>query len=70
MGPVNVALEADKKYFFCTCGKSDDGIFCNGSHKGSEFKPKVFTVEKSDDYHLCTCKKSGNLPFCDGSHAK
>lgn len=70
MGPVNVALETDKKYFFCTCGKSEDGIFCNGSHKGSEFKPKIFTVEKSDDYHLCTCKKSANVPFCDGSHAK
>ncbi len=70
MKPVQVALEVDKEYYFCTCGKSEDGVFCNGSHKGTEFSPKVFTVEKSKDYHLCACKKSANMPYCDGSHAK
>jgi CDGSH-type Zn-finger protein len=70
MGPVKVSLIADKKYLFCTCGKSEDGVFCNGAHKGTEFKPQVFTVEKSDDYHLCSCKKSANMPYCDGSHSK
>ena len=37
-------LEANKEYYYCTCGKSEDGIFCNGAHKGTEFTPKVFTV--------------------------
>lgn len=25
-------LEANKEYYYCTCGKGTDGIFCNGSH--------------------------------------
>jgi len=68
--PVKVNLEANKKYHFCTCGKSSDGVLCDGSHKGTEFKPTQFSVEKTQDYYLCACKKSGNLPFCDGSHTK
>jgi len=70
MGPVKVALNEGEKYFFCTCGKSKDSVFCDGAHKECGLKPQVFTVEESKDYHLCSCKKSSNLPFCDGSHAK
>jgi len=70
MGPVKVALNEGEKYVFCTCGKSKDSIFCDGAHKGCDFKPQVFTVEQSKDYHLCSCKESSNLPFCDGSHSK
>ena len=67
--PVKLTLEANKTYHFCTCGKSVDGVLCDGSHKGTAFKPTQFTVEKTDEYYLCACKKSKNLPFCDGSHA-
>lgn len=70
MEPVKVKLEENKEYYFCTCGKGDKGVFCNGSHQGSEFSPKVFSVEKEDEYYLCACKNSSNVPFCDGSHAK
>ena len=70
MGPVKVKLEAGKKYHYCTCGRSADGVLCDGSHKGTGYKPMVFSVEKSGEYHLCGCKKSKNKPFCDGSHAK
>ena len=65
-----VLLEANKEYYYCTCGKSADGIFCNGAHKGTEFTPKVFTVTETKEYHLCGCKKTKNAPFCDGSHSK
>lgn len=68
--PVKVKLEANKKHYFCNCGKSADGVLCDGSHKGTSFTPSEFTVEKTDEYYLCTCKKSGNLPFCDGTHSK
>jgi len=68
MRPVKVSLEAGKDYYFCTCGKSANGVLCNGSHKGSQFTPTLFSVEESKDYHLCACKKSANIPFCDGSH--
>ena len=66
--PVRVALEKDRKYFFCVCGKSSKQPFCDGSHQGSEFTPMPFTCEESKDYFLCQCKQSGNQPYCDGSH--
>ena len=66
--PVKVKLEAEKTHYFCTCGKSADGVLCDGSHKGTAFKPQPFTVDTTKEYSLCACKKSGNLPFCDGTH--
>ena len=66
--PKVVALEKGKEYYYCRCGKSEDGIFCNGSHKGTSFEPKAFRVEESKDYYLCACKKNGGEPFCNGSH--
>ena len=63
-------LEANKEYYYCTCGKSEDGIFCNGSHKRTEFIPKVFTVSETKKYNICACKKTSNALFCDGSHSK
>ena len=66
--PAKVALEKDKKYFFCVCGKSTKQPFCDGSHKDSGMTPLAFTAEESKDYWLCQCKYSSNQPFCDGSH--
>ena len=66
--PVKVELEAGKKYFFCTCGKSDGQPFCDGSHKGTSFAPQAFVAEKDGPAFLCQCKHTGNAPFCDGSH--
>jgi CDGSH-type Zn-finger protein len=68
--PVKVKLEADKVHYFCTCSKSEDGVLCDGSHKGTDYKPQQFTVEKTKEYSLCACKKSKKLPFCDGTHRK
>lgn len=65
-----IKLEAGKKYYYCTCGKSNDGVFCNGSHKDTAFTPKEFTVNETKEYSLCGCKKTLNPPFCDGSHSK
>jgi CDGSH-type Zn-finger protein len=69
-GPVKMDLKADMEYFFCTCGKSSDKVLCDGSHKGSRYKPEKFRVNKDGTYHLCSCKKSSELPFCDGSHSR
>ncbi|WP_331775081.1 CDGSH iron-sulfur domain-containing protein [Sulfurospirillum sp. 1612] len=69
MGPISMKLEAEKKYLFCTCGKSKDTVLCDGAHRDTRFKPLHFSVKESKNYHLCTCKKSNNLPFCDGTHA-
>lgn len=66
--PTKVALEKDKKYYFCACGRSSKQPFCDGSHQGSEFTPLAFVCSESKDYFLCQCKQSANKPYCDGTH--
>jgi CDGSH-type Zn-finger protein len=65
--PYVIELEPGK-YFWCACGKSKNQPFCDGSHKGSEFSPVAFAVEKRAVLAMCGCKHSGNKPFCDGTH--
>lgn len=66
--PIQVELEAGKKYAYCTCGLSESQPFCDGKHKGTGFTPNVFTCEKTSTAHFCRCKRTGNAPKCDGSH--
>ncbi len=68
--PIGVTLEKGKEYYFCSCGQSKNQPFCDGSHKGSGFKPQAFTADSDGESWLCQCKHSANLPFCDGSHKK
>lgn len=64
------ALELEAgTYYWCSCGKSANQPFCDGSHAGSEFTPKVVEIKEKQTVALCQCKRSGNSPFCDGSHA-
>ena len=66
--PMGVELQAGKQYFFCTCGESKGQPFCDGAHKGSEFRPQAFTAEKDGTAYLCLCKRTKGAPFCDGAH--
>ena len=66
--PAKVNLTKDEEYYFCTCGRSKNQPFCDGSHAGTSFKPKSFVAEESGDAYLCQCKHSSSNPFCDGSH--
>lgn len=65
--PYAVELEAGT-YRWCSCGQSTKQPFCDGSHKGTDFLPKAFTVEEHKTYYLCGCKHTTNAPFCDGKH--
>ena len=66
--PAEIELEQGKRYFFCTCGRSEKQPFCDGAHSGTEFKPHAFEAEKDGKAWLCQCKKTGKQPFCDGAH--
>lgn len=68
--PIPVELKAGEEYYYCTCGKSENQPFCDGSHKGTGFTPKAFVAEEDGEAYLCQCKQTGNAPFCDGSHNK
>ena len=66
--PIKIQVEAGQTYWFCTCGKSSNQPFCNGSHKGTDFRPLAVTPEASGDRWFCQCKHSSDGAFCDGSH--
>lgn len=66
--PVEVSLKKNSEYYFCTCGRSKNQPFCDGSHAGTDFTPKAFTAREGGIAYLCACKHSGNVPYCDGAH--
>lgn len=66
--PYVVEMEPDKQYWYCTCGRSADQPWCDGSHNDTPFTPMLVTVEEKKKYGLCGCRHSNNQPFCDGTH--
>ena len=43
-------------------------LFCDGSHKGTEYTPVEFIAEKTGFVAFCGCKRTKNAPRCDDSH--
>ncbi len=68
--PIKVSLKKGEDYFWCSCGRSSNQPFCDGSHAGTSFTPKKFTASKDGDAYLCLCKYTQRPPHCDGSHAQ
>ncbi len=67
--PYYAELEAGKTYYWCACGRSRMQPFCDGSHKGTEFRPLAYKAEsQGEEVLFCGCKHSGTKPFCDGAH--
>ncbi|XP_033126895.1 CDGSH iron-sulfur domain-containing protein 3, mitochondrial-like [Anneissia japonica] len=66
--PAFKKLEANKRYSWCACGLSQKQPFCDGSHKGTEFKPIRMKFEQSKSVLLCQCKQTSNPPYCDMTH--
>tara|TARA_B110000211_G_C13839002_1_gene447021 strand:+ start:168 stop:407 length:240 start_codon:yes stop_codon:yes gene_type:complete len=67
--PKMEELEAGKNYAWCACGESANQTWCDGAHRGSEFRSVVFKSEEAKTAPICTCKQTNNPPYCDGSHA-
>jgi len=63
-----VDVEEGKKYYCCTCGQTKNPPFCDGAHKGTEFKPNVYEASKTGQAYLCGCGASKKGATCDGSH--
>lgn len=68
--PFAVDVEAGTTYWWCACGRSKTQPFCDGSHKGSEFRPVAWQAQESGQVWFCGCKRTGGAPLCDGSHAR
>jgi CDGSH-type Zn-finger protein len=68
--PFPVDVQAGKTYFWCSCGRSENQPFCDGSHKDTGHAPMKFTAENDKTMYFCGCKATGNSPLCDGSHNK
>ncbi|MBU6250302.1 MAG: CDGSH iron-sulfur domain-containing protein [Cyanobacteria bacterium REEB417] len=67
--PAALNLEAGT-HALCTCGLSQNGAFCDGSHQGSGKAPHILKLDTAKTVYLCNCGGTGNSPFCDGSHTK
>ncbi len=66
--PAKVTLSKGQEYHFCTCGRSKSQPFCDGSHAGTSFTPRVIVADEDGEAYLCACKHTRNTPYCDGSH--
>lgn len=66
--PVTITLKTDENYAWCSCGKSANQPWCNGSHKETNFKPLIFSSDEIKNIVICMCKHTQNPPYCDGSH--
>lgn len=66
--PVIIDIEKGNNYAWCSCGKSENQPWCNGSHKDSMFNPLIFSSDENKKGAICMCKHTKNPPYCDGSH--
>ena len=66
--PMPVEVESGKTYFWCSCGRSDNQPFCDGSHQETSLTPVKYEAESDETVYFCCCKQTGNQPRCDGSH--
>jgi CDGSH iron-sulfur domain-containing protein 3 len=57
-----------KNHAWCACGLSQTQPYCDGSHKGTEFRPVVVKIEENKTVAWCGCKQTKTPPYCDGSH--
>jgi len=55
-------------YFWCSCGRSKNQPFCDGSHRSTTFRPVKVVLDEPQRVKWCMCRYSKRGPFCDNSH--
>ena len=65
-----VVDESAGKKVWCSCGNSKRQPYCDGSHAGTEFLPKIIHLDAAKTVAWCGCKRTANPPYCDGAHNK
>ena len=55
--PIGLNVLEGKSYYWCTCGKSSKQPLCDGSHKGTDFKPLVYKAEQSKKFFFAYANK-------------
>ncbi|HJP14037.1 MAG TPA: CDGSH iron-sulfur domain-containing protein [Nitrospinota bacterium] len=48
--PYHYTATKSEKVAWCSCGKSAKQPFCDGSHKGGDFRPVILDVEEGKSY--------------------
>ena len=66
--PFKIEAKAGQTVALCMCGLSSNPPYCDGSHKGTDIKPRLERHEEDRILWVCGCLESGNRPFCDGTH--
>jgi CDGSH-type Zn-finger protein/mannose-6-phosphate isomerase-like protein (cupin superfamily) len=67
--PCLINASAGRTYWWCSCGRSANQPFCDGSHAGTDFTPlQCVAPAEGDEWLLCGCKHTKTPPFCDGAH--
>ena len=66
--PYPLEVEEGKTYYWCSCGRSQNQPYCDGSHKGTGLAPLKHEVDEKKTIYWCQCKHSKNGALCDGSH--
>jgi CDGSH-type Zn-finger protein len=68
-GLRSIKLETEPgSYFWCSCGRSKNQPFCDGSHIGTSFQPIHVIVEEKQLVKWCSCKHTKTPPYCDNMH--
>ena len=65
---IKVEVTEGQIYSWCSCGLSQNQPFCDGSHRGTSFKPIKYTAERTGLIGFCGCKYSKKGAICDGAH--